>query len=379
MKKNYKDHNSALVLSGGGARAAYQVGVLKGITKMVPRNHGSPFPIICGTSAGAINGTALACYASCFHLGVKKLEWVWKNFHTSMVYRSSMSDVGGHLLHNAMNLFRAQYAEDKPVSLFDNSPLRNLLSELMDFKRIDMNLVKGYLSAVSVTASCYSSGDSICFFQADEQKQNWRRAKRRSEHGSLNLDHLLASAAIPLIFPSVKIGQSYFGDGSVHQLSPLSPAIHLGAERIMVIGVAATGTGGRHQAPHHPDSATIAGHLLDSIFADTLTSDLERTERINQTVALIPEEKRKEANLRTIDTLMIAPKHNFDAIAAEHYEELPFAVKQLLKMIGVTKDSESSLVSYLLFESGYCRHLMELGFNDAMARKDEIEAFLFGS
>lgn len=378
-KRTYKDTNNALVLTGGGARAAYQVGVLSAITKFVPRNHGIPFPIITGTSAGAINSTSLACYASCFHLGVKKLEWVWKNLNTNNIYHSDAFRVVNNIAQGFFSNFQADYANKTSRTLLNNAPLRDLLSKVIDFKRIDRNILRGYLSAVSVSASSYTSGDSISFYQSEEHITPWYRAKRHGEPCQINSDHLLASAAIPLVFPSVKIKNEYYGDGSIHQLSPLSPAIHLGAERILIVGVEQPKEPiyNKENNPHPPTSATVAGHLLDTIFADTLQGDLERLRRINDTLALIPPEKvQGKIGLKHIDTLVINPSHDFNAMAVEFYKNLPLPIRALLKSIGVSNNSESSIVSYLLFEKNYCQKLIKLGYEDAIKKEKEIRLFL---
>jgi len=378
-KRSYKTSNNALVLTGGGARAAYQVGVLTAIAKYVPRNHGVPFPIICGTSAGAINTTALACYASCFHLGVKKLEWVWKNLQTQRIYHSDPLRVFSHISKGMLATFQADYANKSARSLLNNAPLRELLSEVMDFKRIDNNILRGYLTAVSVTASSYNSGDSISFYQSQEGIPPWYRAKRRGQPSQINCDHLMASAAIPMVFPSIKIRRQHFGDGSIHQLSPLSPAIHLGAEKIFIVGVEQPKEPlhARENNPHPPTTSTIAGHLLDTIFSDTLQSDIERMTRINETLTLIPEHIRKERDgLKNIETLLVNPSHDFNAIAVKYFAELPLSIRLLLRTIGITNDSESSIVSYLLFDKNYCRELIKLGYKDAMEQETEIRGFL---
>ncbi len=378
-KRNYINSKNGLVLTGGGARAAYQVGVLSAIAKFVPRNHGIPFPILCGTSAGAINSTALACYASCFHLGVKKLEWAWKNFNIAKIYHSDASRIFGHIGHGMLASFQADYANKSPRSLLNNAPLRGLLSSMLDFQRIDNNILRGYLSSACVTASSYSTGDSISFYQADDSISSWSRVKRRGEPTQLNSEHLMASSAIPLVFPSVKIKNQHFGDGSVHQLSPLSPAIHLGAKRIFIIGVdqPKEPLHANENNPHPPSSATIAGHLLDSIFADTMHSDLERMARINSTLKLIPPKVRsKNDGLQHIDSFVINPSHDFNAIAASYYQDLPISVRLLLRSVGITNDSESSIVSYLLFEKNFCSELIKLGFADAMEQENQIKTFL---
>lgn len=378
-KQNYVASNNALVLTGGGARAAYQVGVLSAIAKFIPRNRGIPFPILSGTSAGAINTTALGCYASCFNLGVKKLEWIWKNLDTAKIYHNDTKGVFGYIGKGMLASFQADYANKLPHSLLNNAPLRNLLNSVMNFKRIDNHILRGYLSAVSVTASSYTSGDSISFYQARDKTQPWARAKRCGEPAQLNSEHLMASSAIPLVFPSVKIKDQYFGDGSVHQLSPLSPAIHLGAERIFIIGVdqPKVPLHASENNPHPPTVATIAGHLLDSIFADTMNSDLERMTRINETLELIPDAKKSSMEgLKTIDSFIINPSHDFNAIALNYYYDLPLPVRLLLRSAGINNDSESSIISYLLFEKNFCTELIKLGFEDAMEQETQIKNFL---
>lgn len=379
QKRNYKDSQNALVLTGGGARAAYQVGVLKAIAKFVPRNHGIPFPILCGTSAGAINTTGLACYASCFHLGVKKLEWVWKNIKTEKVYHSDARRVFGYLFSGMLASFQADYANKTARSLLNNAPLRDLLNSVVDFQRIDNNIMRGYLSAVSVTASSYSSGNSISFYQCAQNIAPWYRAKRHGQATKINSEHLMASAAIPMAFPSIKIQNQHFGDGSVHQLSPLSPAIHLEAKRLFIVGVEQPKEPlhKMENNPHPPTSATIAGHLLDSVFADTLQSDLERMTRINDTLALIPEQQRQTmAGLRKIESLVLNPSHDFNALASEYYDDLPISIRLLLRSIGISNDPESSIGSYLLFEKNYCKRLINLGYEDALEQESQIRTFL---
>ncbi|WP_394176014.1 patatin-like phospholipase family protein [Thalassotalea litorea] len=383
-KKSYKGCKTALMLTGGGARAAYQVGVLKAIASYMPRNHGIPFPIICGTSAGAINATTIACYASCFHLGVRRLEWVWKNLHTSSIYHSTAGRVFGNIIAGFLSNFDAGYANSKSYSLLNNAPLRDLLNEVIDFKRIDINILNGYLSSIAITASSYSSGDSISFYQADKSITPWQRAKRRGIQCQLNTSHLMASSSIPLIFPPVRIQQEHYGDGSVNQLSPLSPPIHLGAERIFMVGVEQPQEDESLNHPivnieknHPPAIATVAGHLMDTVFAESLNSDLERLQRVNRTVQLIDKSKRDlQSELRHIDTLLINPSQNFNQIAQQHYGELNWPLRLLLRFMGATQDSESSLTSYILFEQNYCKKLIQVGYEDAMEKETEIRKFL---
>ncbi|QFU23661.1 patatin-like phospholipase family protein [Shewanella eurypsychrophilus] len=366
---------TALVLGGGGARAAYQIGVLKAIVQFYPRNHGIPFKIICGTSAGAINGTSIATHASCFHLGVRKLEWVWRNFHTEKVYKSSSRGILGHLGRMLLMSLQDDRVNSNAGSLFNSEPLRVLLNQLINFARIDRNIDSGALNALSIDTSCYNTSRSVTFFQGSHDISDWHRDRRSGQRTQLNTEHLLASSAIPLIFPSIKLNQGYYGDGSVHQLAPLSSPIHLGAKKIMVINLESPHKQQPQELEHHPKTATITGHLLDTIFSDTLNSDLERLERINGTLKLIPEEKRKSLPLTNIETLVIKPSEDLSQMASHFYHNMPFAVKAMLRPIGIKQDTDSSIVSYLLFEQAYCSALIDLGYQDAMCQIDEIRAF----
>ena len=367
--------STALVLGGGGARAAYQVGVLKALVQLYPRNHGIPFKIICGTSAGAINGTSIATHASCFHLGVKKLEWVWRYFDTRKVYRATLPGVLKHLSKMALKGLQDDKVNTDAGSLLDNEPLRHLLNELIDFKRIDRNIRNGALTALSVDTSCYNNSRSVTFFQAARDIENWTRARRSGERRMLNTEHLLASSAIPMVFPSIKLNQAYYGDGSVHQLAPLSSPIHLGASKLLVINLDSPHKHYPMELEFHPKTATIAGHLLDTIFSDTLNSDLERLERINNTLSLIPEASRAQLALHPIKTLVIKPSEDLSKIAARFYDDMPWAIKTLLGFIGIDRQSDSSIVSYLLFEKSYTSALIDLGYQDGMAHLDELKAF----
>ncbi len=366
---------TALVLGGGGARAAYQIGVLKAIVQFYPRNHGIPFKIICGTSAGAINGTSIATHASCFHLGVRKLEWVWRNFRTEKVYSASMSGVLKHLSKMLLMSVQDDKVNTNAGSLFNSEPLRGLLNELINFSRIDRNIGSGALSALSIDTSCYNSARSVTFFQGSHNISEWQRDRRSGQRTQLNTDHLLASSAIPLVFPSVKLNQEYYGDGSVHQLAPLSSPIHLGAKKLFVINLESPHKQLSQELDHHPKTATIAGHLLDTIFSDTLNSDLERLERINNTLSLIPNEDSKKLPLTNIQTLVIKPSEDLSKLASRYYNEMPFAVRSMLRPIGINQQTDSSIVSYLLFERSYCSALIDLGYQDAMCQIDEIRDF----
>jgi NTE family protein len=370
---------TALILSGGGARAAYQVGVVKAIADMLPKGSPNPFPIICGTSAGAINAIALATHAARFRLGVLGLEAVWRGFRAEHVYRTDFPGLSSRGFKWLNALFLGGIGANRPISLLDNTPLAQLIEKTVRFDRINQAIEAGHLHAVSVTCSGYTGGESVSFFEACHGVSNWRRARRLGVRTRLRLDHLLASSAIPVVFPAVHIDGEYYGDGSVRQLAPISPALHLGAERVLVIGVSGN-EDHRDGRPlnGYPSVAQIAGHLLDSAFIDSLEGDVERLERINRTVSIIPENIRERENLslRQVEVLKIYPSQVLDQIAARHVKELPRSMRFFLRGSGANKGSGSTIASYLLFEEGFCGELIDLGYQDTMAQQHRIMHFL---
>lgn len=372
------DGKAALVLTGGGARAAYQVGVLAAIRELWGQRSGNPFPILCGTSAGAINAVALAVYSRNFSMAVRKLAWIWRNFHVDQVYRADASALLGTGLRFGSALFLGGLIQQNPRSLLDNAPLRTLLERTLDLSAIGEAIEAGRLHAVSVTASGYSSGESLCFFQAAPGVEPWRRAQRVGVQADIQVPHLMASSAIPFVFPAEKINREYFGDGSMRQLAPVSPAIHLGAKRILVIGSGRRSEEGRQRSEGYPPLAQIAGHALSSIFLDSLAVDLERLDRINATVGALTPAQRLDAGiaLQPIETLVISPSRRLDAIAGHHRRSLPWVLRTVLGGVGAMRREGSALLSYILFEPGYTRALMDLGYRDAVARRDDIKDFL---
>lgn len=372
---------NALILTGGGARAAYQVGVVRALSEFLPRSSPIPFPIVCGTSAGSVNATVLAVDAWNFRFAVRRLTRVWENFRADYVYRA---DLYGALRNSARWVFAGftggQRLNRKPFALLDNTPLAQLLARHIEFAKIQRQVDEGHLDALSVTCSGYSSGQSVTFYQGHSDLENWKRARRVGVAMPIDLNHLLASSALPFIFPPTHINREYFGDGSMRQIAPLSPALHLGADRLLVIGV------GRQLQPNaerlrsqtFPTLAQIAGHALNSIFLDSLEVDIERAQRINRTIELIPEAVRRQSQypLRKVEFRVITPTVELEKIAADYAHELPRTIRGLLSTVGGTRRSGSNLLSYLLFEKSYCRELIKLGYKDTMARKDDLMAFL---
>jgi NTE family protein len=369
-----------LVLTGGGARAAYQVGVLRAISELLPKDIRNPFPIISGTSAGAVNAAVLAANGSDFRRGVRQLMTVWKNFHAHHVYRADPAGVFLNTSRFALaTLLGGGLGRRTHVSLLNNAPLAELLRTRLDFSTIQTAIDRGDLTAVSVSCSGYTSGQSVTFFQGVPGVEPWQRARRIGIAMPIGPDHVLASSALPFIFPAVHINREYFGDGSMRQIAPLSPALHLGADRLFIIGV------GRQLQAHpferaktesYPSLAQIAGHCLNSIFLDALEVDLERLQRINRTLSKMPFEARAEnaMPMHQVDFRLVSPSVELERIAMSYVHELPRSMRILL--YGALTRRGSNLVSYLLFEKAYCRALIQLGYEDTMRRTDDLMEFL---
>ena len=369
-----------LILTGGGARAAYQVGFLRAVSHMLPRGTPNPFSIICGTSAGAINAAALASNATDFHRAVRQMLLIWKYFHVGQVYRSDVLGVLGTGMRWFLAMLLGGLGKNNPSSLLDNSPLSQLLRERLDLSGIRRSIDAGTLYALSITVSGYSSGQSVSFFQGVRGLSGWQRARRIGIPEIIDFEHLLASSALPFIFPAVPLRREFFGDGSMRQIAPISPALHLGADRVVVIGVGRQiqNKPQRTMMAGYPSLAQIAGHALNSIFLDSLEVDIERLQRINNTIRLIPQEVRDQHNmqLREVDVLVISPSEEIDRIAANYAHELPRSIRFLLQGLGAKRTGGATLTSYLLFEPAYCRALIALGYKDTMARREEILQFI---
>ncbi len=370
----------ALLLSGGGARAAYQVGVLKAITEFLPPGSTSPFRIICGTSAGGINAAGLATHSDQLGKGIRYLEEIWGNFKTNQVYRTDLPGVLACALRFIGTLILGRMGRSQAVSLLDNRPLRQLLHEHLNLNRLQEMLDQGYLDALAITASGYSSGESVSFFQGAPHLDGWQRSRRIGMRTRLDVEHLMASAAIPIIFPAVRINREYFGDGAVRQLAPVSPALHLGADRVLVIGVGSQNKRKtREQVSQSPSLAQVVGHVMASSFVDALEADLERLNRVNHTISLIPEDIRhKEGfSLKPVQVFSISPPSQvIETMALRHVAALPASIRMFVTGSGATRRSGAGVLSYLLFEAEYCQALIELGYIDATSHKTQLLEFL---
>lgn len=377
------NHNSnpvnGLILPGGGARAAYQVGVLKALAEQLPEGAPNPFPVITGTSAGCINATVLADRAMNFPDGVQALVGIWSNLTVDKVFRTDLMEMLSNSLGWLWAVIRGRLGSPGAHSLLETRPLRDLLERHIRFARIQQAVDAGALQALAITASGYTSARSITFFQGEPALSGWVRARREGRRAAITLDHVMGSVAIPLIFPAVRVGQEYFGDGAIRQGAPLSPAVHLGATRILVIGL-------RNDDPNElptitkpraPSFGQIMGYMLDTLFMDSLYVDLERLERIN---ALLAHVDRADIDfpegLTPIEATVLVPSADIRDIVCRHVRRLPWSVKLLLRAMGGLKPGSRQLVSYLMFDGGFCSELIELGYADGKAQRDKLLPFV---
>ena len=363
-----------LILSGGGARAAYQVGVLRAIARLLPDRAPNPFQIICGTSSGALNAAVLATEADCLQSGVNALSEIWGNIDSARVYQP----MAGNLFVSVSNLMLsivAGGAAPRASAFLDNKPLRKMLQRKLDLDRIQRNIDRGQLDALAITASAYGTGASVSFYQAIKGIEDWTGPHRVGRRCKLSVKHLMASCAIPLLFPAVSIQGQYYCDGAVRQVSPASPALRLGARRLFVIGVSGNRSkaGGDERLTEDPSSYHVLGHIMNGAFVDTLENDLDVLKRMNRISRPRPGFWSRFTGKAgdAVEFLEISPSERVNQLAVEYYAELPRSMSRYIKA-----DSSSTMLSLILFEQGYCNRLADLGFHDAIAKQDEIRRFL---
>jgi NTE family protein len=375
---------TAVVLSGGGARAAYQIGALRAVARILGRQAPSPFGVITGTSAGAINAAAMAANADRWRRGIARALRLWRNITVGDVYEAELANVAGYGMRWLASVLVGGRGPAGAASMLDNTPLRGLLEREIDVSAFRARIQAGQLHALAINATSYTTGHAVTFFDGAASLAPWRRTRRRGERALVTIDHLLGSTAIPFVFPAVRIDQDYYADGSMRQIAPLSPALHLGARRILVVAVGQfagqrSATELSLQPAPYPSFAQVAGHALTSIFLDNLGADLERMLRLNQVLNLVPAPmQRQHPAIAHVDALLLAPNRDLGQLAVAHAQHLPNGVRYLLHGLGGTEGTGANLLSYLLFDRHYCRELLALGFADAMARRDEIAAFLSG-
>jgi NTE family protein len=363
----------ALVLTGGGARSSYQVGVLKAVAELLPEQR-NPFRVILGTSAGAVAASVLAARAHEWHAAVAAIEQVWANFHVGQVFHVSRRKMLRAGLHWMLSLLSGGLLLRMPRSLFDNAPLRQLLTREVRWRGVGRNIRCGNLDALALCATGYGTARSVAFFEGNEASREWSRRNHVGRRARLALPHLMASLSVPMLFPPELIDDEFYGDGAMRQLSPLSPALHLGANRLLVIGMRGSAGGGvtrRRSAPDAPPTpGQLFGYALDNLFSDQIYSDLEHIDRVNEILQVAPQVMPEAHTVERV--VFLTPTEDPRQVAARHMHCLPPALRVLLRIMGASDQSGAQLASYLMFEGGYTREMIALGYRDAMAQGDEI-------
>jgi NTE family protein len=376
--------HTGLVMPGGGARSAYQVGALRALAEVLAPGP-LPFDVLAGISAGAINTVVLGAGVEDFAASTEQLRATWMALTPDQVYRTGalkLATIGSRWIRDLSG--GGIFGRNGINYLLDSSPLRALLEDKLAIPRLRRHLRAGRLRALAISATNYHTGAGVTWFEGAADIAPWSRSTRLGVRSRITIDHVMASAAIPVFFPPVKVDRTHYGDGCVRVLYPMSPAIHCGADRVVAISVkqlrSPTETVRREQTTQHADTlplSEIAGVLLNAVFLDSLESDLERLERINRTLALIPQDRLggAELPLRPIPALVLRPTQDLGRLAADEYGRFPAMIRYLLRGIGATGHAGEDLLSYLAFEPIYIRRVMDLGYVDTMARRDEIRAF----
>ena len=367
----------ALVLTGGGARSAYQAGVLKAVAELLPQQE-NPFRVIVGTSAGAVAASVLAARAEHWRQAIASIEQVWADFHVDQIFHVGRRRMLRSGMHWALSLLSGGLLLSPPRSLFDNEPLRALLKREVPWRGINRSIRTGKLDALALCCTGYGTARSVSFFQGREDLSEWTRHQHVGRRVQLSLSHLMGSLAVPLLFPAEEIDGEWFGDGAMRQMSPLSPPVRLGADRLLIIGMRPPGTGGmtrRRSTPHaEPTPGQVFGFALDNLFTDQIWSDLEQIERVNRTLREAP---AVFPHARLIEHIVfISPSEDLRTIAERCMHTLPSSLKALLRVVGARDARGAQLASYLMFETDYTRALIDLGYRDGLAHAKELRALL---
>ncbi|MGY8904830.1 MAG: patatin-like phospholipase family protein [Burkholderiales bacterium] len=387
------DHTTCgLVLMGGGARTAYQVGVLRQValllTRLGHRPTDFPFQVLAGTSAGAINAAYLASAATQGLQAFEQLADFWWQLRSPAVYEFTLPPwaTWAGRASRWLAAWRLSRSAKMRGALLDNTPLVDTLHRAISLQGIEDALQARAIQALAVTASSYSSGVhwTFCHSLKDDAANGWDRPGKRAESQPITIEHLMASSAIPFIFPATPLwvdgACEQFGDGSMRNISPLSPAIHLGARKLLVVGVAQPQRAGLSPGTpgaglRHPTMGGIAGHAMASVFHDTLQADVEQAQRVTRTLMQLPREVAAHLPYSPVQVLCIQPSQSLDMLAQRHLHELPAATRHALEVFGKLQGGGAALASYLLFEPGFVHALAALGAQDVLAREAELMAF----
>ena len=370
----------ALVMGGGGARAAYQVGFLRCLARQFPHLR---IPYITGVSAGAINAALLASHHGTFLQAVDELTHLWSNLTVEDVFRVEGRTLAKSVMKWAKQLLMGGMGGAPRVrGLVDTEPLRLYLAEVLhavdgELTGINYNLDNDGLRAVALSTSSYSTGQSVTWIQGQPDVQGWDRPQRRARRTTLTVEHVMASAALPLLFPAIQLENSWYGDGGIRLTAPLGPALHLGARRIMAISTRYERTVEEAAKPlihGYPPPAQVMGVLMNSVFLDLLDADAARLELLNRLVEELPEEKR--SGVKPVSLLVLRPSVDLGKLANEHEQQLPKSFRYLTRALGTRETESPDFLSLVLFQPDYLEALIDIGQKDAMARSDEIADFL---
>ncbi|KHD88152.1 MAG: hypothetical protein OM95_10275 [Bdellovibrio sp. ArHS] len=370
-----------LVLSGGGARGAYQVGVLAAVQKISETSGILPrFEYLSGVSAGAINASSLAANCENFKNASETLVKLWSEVTVDRVFSTDALTMGKIGFQWMSELSLGSLTGTTPGrALLETSPLRTLIHDNMNYDKVAQNFKDGHLKALAITAINYATSATVTFIQGQDQLPSWNKGRKYSERTIISTDHIMASSAIPLLFPPVQVDDRFFGDGAVRNHAPCSPVIYLGAEKLLVIGVrrqAGIAYEERaQQTTKSPNVARVINTILNGVLLDAIEQDIDRLRRLNEYALAIPSDQQQKISLRPLDYLFISPSADIGEMAVQKARKLPGVVRYLLKGLGSLEDA-SEIISYLLFDPGFCSDLIEIGYKDGMAQKDELIAFL---
>lgn len=379
---------TGLVLTGGGARGAYQAGALVALAE-VTGARALPFPILAGSSAGSINCAYLASRAHDFPAATRALADLWTGLEPARVYRTGTLQLARTAAHWLTDLGLGGFiGSGRGKALFDTEPLRELLEANFDPAAVAHAIGVGHVHGLGITATDYENGLGVTFYDGAHGIEPWTRVTRVGKRASLSVDHILASSAIPMFFPAVQVEGDWYADGSIRLSTPLSPAIRMGADRLLAIAVRQADVGEPHAhaqdgavhaaAPPYPSAAEMAGVLLNALFLEALESDVERTTRINHTLSLVPKEllARKATQLRPVEVMVLRPSRDPSTLVLRTIERLPATVRHFFRGLGASDTEGWDLLSYLGFDAEYTARLFQLGYDDTVTRADEIRTFL---